>query len=171
MRLGQNSWRTSHESTKGWTGSCSLLFLAFFSQIHVIDLYHLHRRIIVEDVATEGDEEACFARRMVFVDNSNLIQSEARLCPCSHSAGSSKISLKDSKKKMSKKPSPKADFPQLELDHSVLAMDYHKHIVAGILSSKLSLLQKTAFQFNIQLVNPDLSAVIISPHLFAGHVN
>ena len=74
---------------------------------------------------------------MIFVDNSNLIQSEARLRPCRSSACGSKASTKESKKKDARKPdSETAEFPQLELDHGVLPMDYHKQIVAGVLSSK-----------------------------------
>ena len=74
---------------------------------------------------------------MIFVDNSNLIQSEAHLLPSRSSASGLKASPKESKKNVAKKlDSDKAEFPELELDHSVLAMDYHKQIVAGILSSK-----------------------------------
>lgn len=83
---------------------------------------------------------------MVFVDNSNLIQSEACLKPSRSSAKSSKLSQKESKKKSAKSAaSEAADSPQLELDHSILAMDYHKQIIAGILSSELASQSHCAF--------------------------
>ncbi len=82
-------------------------------------------------MAIDSDEEVAFSRRMVFVDNSNLIQSEARLRPC----GSSELT-EGTRKGLKKAKQQAADFPRLELDHSALCMDYHNQIVAGILASK-----------------------------------
>ena len=95
------------------------------------------RRIVVEDIAVEDGEEPSFARRMVFVGNSNLIQSEACLRPTARAAACTNTSRTKSIAKSSKDhQSNTSDFPNLEIDHSVLTMEYHKHIVGGIISSK-----------------------------------
>ena len=39
------------------------------------------RQVVVEDVAMEQGEDLSFVRRMVFISNSNLVQSEAVLRP------------------------------------------------------------------------------------------
>lgn len=85
-------------------------------------------------MAVEADPKPGFARRMIFVDSSNLIQSEARLI--SSASNSLPEPPSSRKKSLKNKSSGATAFPQLELDHSVLAMDYHKHIVGGILASK-----------------------------------
>lgn len=81
------------------------------------------RRIVVEDVAIEEGQEFTYARRMVFVGNSNLIQSEARLKACGGPP-------------LSKTALRKGRFPELEIDHALLGMEYHSHIIAGIVSGE-----------------------------------
>ena len=87
---------------------------------------------MVEDVAVPGPELS-HARRMVFVSNSNLIQSEARLRPL-HQPGSAAGSQGQGKKKRGKAASRDAGAVtrQLQLDHSILGMEYHKAVVAGM---------------------------------------
>lgn len=89
-------------------------------------------------MAVEGQEEPAFARRLVFTEISSLIQSEARLVACKpESSGlAEKTPAKNGKKGAKKAQAIGSELPQLELDDTVLAMDYHKQIVAGLLASK-----------------------------------
>ena len=90
------------------------------------------RQIVVEEVAVPGPELS-HARRLVFVSNSNLIQSEARLRP-RHQPGSAAGSQVQGKKKKGKPASQGAGAATgpLQLDHSILGMEYHKALVAGM---------------------------------------
>ena len=74
-----------------------------------------------------------YARRMIFVGNSNLIQSEARLRPCKPTAPSP-LTKRGSKKRQSQPPT--SDIPEMKIDPLVLGMYYHNLIIAGIASSK-----------------------------------
>lgn len=68
----------------------------------------LCRQIVVEDVEIHEGEENVEVRRLVFVANSSLIQSEAQVIPGKNGKAG-------------------------EVDPSRLCMNYHKHILAGLL--------------------------------------
>lgn len=110
--------------------------------------------ISIEDVtvqSTAGD--STLLRRMVFTSNRNLVQSEAVLCPgqrssraaadaasTSGAAGAGKESKARGKAAKQKAGSSKTQVEaqqasqaqKLVVDHSQLACDYHKGIVAGL---------------------------------------
>ena len=114
--------------------------------------------ISIEDVTMQNDDEGdTVLRRMVFTSNRNLVQSEAILCPASTGNGdnasksdghqadaapSSTVGNKGKKKaKVAKQKASAARDRQsasnqeqqpLVIDHSQLACDYHKGIIAGL---------------------------------------
>ena len=97
------------------------------------------RKIIVEDVATEADGQTAYVRRMVFAENSNLIQSEARLMEAASLNTGTQVQQPGNRKGHKAKLPKTALLPPLKLDNSKLAMEYHKHIMAGILACEAPL--------------------------------
>lgn len=82
-----------------------------------------HRKIVVEDVGLQEGEETRFCRRLVFVSNRNLIQSEALLQRAANGAA---------KKQGAASQGAQTQWQGLEIDHSSLGMDYHCHIAAAL---------------------------------------
>lgn len=116
--------------------------------------------ISIEDVTLQEPGEAdTVVRRMVFTSNRNLVQSEAILVPSSSltsvtasdqssapnrpvAAAGKNAKGKSSKASKQNKSNATDRAQDLVIDHSVLACDYHKGIVAGL-----------------SLIQPHLSAV------------
>lgn len=101
--------------------------------------------ISVEDVTLqEPGEPDTVVRRMVFTSNRNLVQSEAALIPAetavTDATPDAGRSAAAGKKAKSKKRQAKSEdtangafkSEELVVDHSVLACDYHKGIIAGL---------------------------------------
>lgn len=89
------------------------------------------RRIVVEDVAVLEGEATRTVRRMAFVSNRGLVQSEAVL---RGTGGNAVPPSHGGKRKSNKKKSQAGNlsFEGLHVDQGTLAMEYHNNIVAGV---------------------------------------
>ncbi|XP_015687503.1 eEF1A lysine and N-terminal methyltransferase isoform X1 [Protobothrops mucrosquamatus] len=78
---------------------------------------------VIEDVKGDG---ACYFRRLIFLSNRNVVQSEARL--------SSRVSHKGNKQKQKKKDhfKPHAEAACVAIDKSYLCCAHHRAMVAGL---------------------------------------
>ncbi|XP_025979230.2 eEF1A lysine and N-terminal methyltransferase isoform X2 [Dromaius novaehollandiae] len=85
------------------------------------DISALSGEYVVEDV--KGDDK-CYFRRLVFLSNRNVVQSEARLLAPAPLPGQKK------RRKDRKKPSPTE--PPSAIDKSYLCCEHHKAMVAGL---------------------------------------
>lgn len=85
------------------------------------DTSPLSGEFVVEDV--KGDD-ACYFRRLVFLSNRNVVQSEARLLAPAPPPGQKK------RRKDKKKPGPAE--PPMAIDKSYLCCEHHKAMVAGL---------------------------------------
>ncbi|OXB57996.1 hypothetical protein ASZ78_011806 [Callipepla squamata] len=85
------------------------------------DTSPLSGEFVVEDV--KGDD-ACYFRRLVFLSNRNVVQSEARLLAPAPPPAQKK------RKKDKKKPGPAE--PPMAIDKSYLCCEHHKAMVAGL---------------------------------------
>ena len=107
--------------------------------------------ISVEDVTLQQPGEPdTVVRRMVFTSNRNLVQSEAALIPSAlasntasdqglqqqqssqAAAAGKKTKGRSSKAGKQKQANGAVDVKDLVIDHSVLACDYHKGMIAGL---------------------------------------
>ena len=85
------------------------------------------RKIVVEDVEIKDGEDSVHIRRLVFASNSNLIQSEARL----------RIGPGDTSAVPSDRQDSNPNGAEVaKIDWGVLCMDYHIHILAGLISGQ-----------------------------------
>ncbi|NWV00228.1 MET13 protein, partial [Upupa epops] len=85
------------------------------------DTSPLSGEYVVEDVKGDG---TCYFRRLIFLCNRNVVQSEARLCAPLPLPGQKK------RRKDKKKPSPAE--PPAAIDKSYLCCEHHKAMVAGL---------------------------------------
>ncbi|XP_075567158.1 eEF1A lysine and N-terminal methyltransferase isoform X2 [Pelecanus crispus] len=85
------------------------------------DTSPLSGEYVVEDVKGDG---TCYFRRLVFLRNRNVVQSEARLLAPTPLPGQKK------RRKDKKKPSPAE--PPTAIDKSYLCCEHHKAMVAGL---------------------------------------
>ncbi|NXP80154.1 MET13 protein, partial [Ramphastos sulfuratus] len=85
------------------------------------DTSPLSGEYVVEDVKGDG---TCYFRRLIFLRNRNVVQSEARLLPSMPPQGQKK------RRKDKKKPSPAE--PPAAIDKSYLCCEHHKAMVAGL---------------------------------------
>lgn len=85
------------------------------------DTSPLSGEFVVEDVK---GEDACYFRRLVFLSNRNVVQSEARLLAPAPPPGQKK------RRKDKKKPGPAE--PPMAIDKSYLCCEHHKAMVAGL---------------------------------------
>ncbi|XP_051661991.1 eEF1A lysine and N-terminal methyltransferase isoform X2 [Manacus candei] len=85
------------------------------------DTSPLSGEYVVEDVKGDG---TCYFRRLIFLRNRNVVQSEARLLAPTPLPGQKK------RRKDKKKPSPAE--PPAAIDKSYLCCEHHKAMVAGL---------------------------------------
>ncbi|XP_062353582.1 eEF1A lysine and N-terminal methyltransferase isoform X2 [Cinclus cinclus] len=81
----------------------------------------LSGEFVVEDVRGDG---TCYFRRLIFLQNRNVVQSEARLL--------APISLPGQKKRRKDKKKPSPTEPPGAIDKSYLCCEHHKAMVAGL---------------------------------------
>ncbi|NXN28420.1 MET13 protein, partial [Nycticryphes semicollaris] len=101
-------------------------FLSVGGDIGVRTVQHcdtspLSGEYVVEDVKGDG---SCYFRRLIFLRNRNVVQSEARLLASVPLPGQKK------RRKDKKKPSPTE--PPTAIDKSYLCCEHHKAMVAGL---------------------------------------
>ncbi|XP_074858669.1 eEF1A lysine and N-terminal methyltransferase isoform X1 [Carettochelys insculpta] len=83
---------------------------------------------VIEDV--KGDH-MCYFRRLIFLSNRNVVQSEARLLPSATPKGQKKR-RKDKKKQVSSSPEASRPSAGQAVDRSYLCCEHHKAMVAGL---------------------------------------
>ncbi|NXX78715.1 MET13 protein, partial [Urocolius indicus] len=81
----------------------------------------LSGELLVEDVKGDG---SCYFRRLIFLCNRNVVQSEARLLPAT--------ALPGQKKRRKDKKKPSLAEPPAAVDKSYLCCQHHKAMVAGL---------------------------------------
>ncbi|XP_075038561.1 eEF1A lysine and N-terminal methyltransferase isoform X2 [Mixophyes fleayi] len=83
---------------------------------------------VVEDVRGDGTS---YFRRLIFLSNQNVVQSEARLLPSNAPRGQKKN--KKDKKKQQQKPADKPEPPSTYvIDKSYLCCEHHKVMISGL---------------------------------------
>ncbi|XP_061860192.1 eEF1A lysine and N-terminal methyltransferase isoform X2 [Colius striatus] len=85
------------------------------------DASALSGEFVVEDVKGDG---SCYFRRLIFLRNRNVVQSEARLLP--------PTPLPGQKKRRKDKKKPSLAEPPTAIDKSYLCCEHHKAMVAGL---------------------------------------
>ncbi|XP_009891205.1 PREDICTED: methyltransferase-like protein 13 [Charadrius vociferus] len=85
------------------------------------DTSPLSGEYVVEDVKGDG---TCYFRRLIFLRNRNVVQSEARLL--------SPVTLPGQKKRRKDKKKPSPAEPPTTIDKSYLCCEHHKAMVAGL---------------------------------------
>uniref|UniRef100_A0A8C5PHZ0 eEF1A lysine and N-terminal methyltransferase n=1 Tax=Leptobrachium leishanense TaxID=445787 RepID=A0A8C5PHZ0_9ANUR len=87
---------------------------------------------VVEDVKGDG---ASYFRRLIFLSNQNVVQSEARLLPSNASSGQKKKKKKKDQKNISQSKPSEQSAPPLShpaIDKSYLCCEHHKAMISGL---------------------------------------